>query len=158
MGIVPDRIPFAVLRAAHLRLGRRGERLAARLLHELGVEVLVRNYRCPAGEIDIVAREGEVLCFVEVKTRRRAVGSRPADAVGRAKRERLIRAAHHYLREIGRPALLYRFDIVELLLAGFRVGQARFWRQAFAEQEDSGVLRFPSPAGAIADAGQMEER
>ena len=52
--------PFAVRRSAHLRLGRRGERLAQRLLRELGLDLLVRNYRGPNGEIDLVARDGEV--------------------------------------------------------------------------------------------------
>ena len=127
--------PFAARRAAHLRLGRRGERLAARLLRELGLEVLVRNYRGPHGEIDIVAREGDVLCFVEVKTRRRAVHSRPADAVGRAKRRNLVRTAHRYLREIGRPDILYRHDIVEIVLEGRRVRDARYWRRAFTDED-----------------------
>ena len=125
---------FRRLRAAHLRLGRRGEKLAARLLRELGVDVLVRNYRGNSGEVDIVAREQGVLCFVEVKTRRRLYRSRPGEAVGRGKRERLIRTAHQYLREIGRPAIPYRFDVVELVLDGRRVRDVRYLRGAFTEE------------------------
>ena len=127
--------PFAARRAAHLRLGRRGEKLAARLLRDLGLEVLVRNYRGPHGEIDIVARDKGVLCFVEVKTRHRAIHSRPADAVGRAKRRNLVRTAHRYLREIGRPDVLYRHDIVEIVLEGRRVRDARYWRRAFTDED-----------------------
>ncbi|MBT4819215.1 MAG: YraN family protein, partial [Lentisphaerae bacterium] len=66
-----------------MRLGRRGERIAARLLREVGYDVLARNFRAEAGEIDIVARDGETLCFVEVKTRRRIGKARPAAAVGK---------------------------------------------------------------------------
>lgn len=127
--------PFAARRAAHLRLGRRGEKLAVRLLRELGLQVLARNYRGPHGEIDIVARDKDVLCFVEVKTRHRAIHSRPADAVGQAKRRNLVRTAYRYLREIGRPDILYRHDIVEIVLEGRRLRDARYWRMAFTDQD-----------------------
>jgi putative endonuclease len=143
--------PFAVRRAAHLRLGRRGERLAGRLLRELGLDVLVRNYRGPGGEIDLVARDGAVLCFVEVKTRAGRARSRPADAVGRAKRRRIIRAAHRYLRDLGSPEVRYRYDIVELVLHEGRVADARYWRQAFTEEVARDALRFPSAPSAVAE-------
>jgi len=145
----PAQKPFADRRAAHLVLGRRGEGLAVRLLRELGLEILVRNYRCPAGEVDIVAREGDVLCFVEVKTRRRAISSRPADAVGRAKRRRLVRTARRYLREIGRPGVRHRFDIVEILLDGRRVSDARHWRRAFTERREPYGRPLPAPPDAF---------
>lgn len=136
---------FGNRRAAHLRLGERGERLAARLLRELGLDVLVRNYRTSRGELDLVAREGATLCFVEVKTRHRHLYSRPADAVGPAKRQRIIRAAKQYLRELGFPPLLYRYDIVEVVLVRRRVTDLRYWRNAFREQRDEAATRFPHP-------------
>ena len=135
---------FAGRRAAHLRLGRRGERLACRLLRELGYEILMRNYRCRAGEIDLVARRAGILCFVEVKTRRRIVRSRPGEAVGRAKQQRLIRSARRYLRELGRPPVPYRFDVVEFVLQGRHVLEARHWPGAFREESDRSGFRFPS--------------
>jgi putative endonuclease len=135
---------FGKRRAAHLRLGERGERLAVRLLRELGLDVLARNYRTSRGELDIVAREGGALCFVEVKTRHRWVHSRPADAVGPAKRQRMIRAAKQYLRELGFPPLLYRYDIVEVVLVGPRVVDMRYWRNAFREQREDAAVRFPN--------------
>jgi len=116
-------------------MGQRGERLAARLLGELGLDVLVRNYRDFPREIDIVARDGEVLCFVEVKTRRSAIFSRPSESVGQAKKRLIIRAAHRYLREIGRPPVVYRFDIVEVVLDRWRVKDVRYYPNAFSEQE-----------------------
>jgi putative endonuclease len=142
---------FAKRRAQHLRLGRRGERIAAQLLTELGLEVLVTNYRATRGEIDIVARENDVLCFVEVKTRRHERHARPADAVGTAKRRALVRAAHQYLREIGRPPLLYRYDIVEIVLDGWRLRRARYLPAAFNEEQDRSGLTFASLADLLDD-------
>jgi putative endonuclease len=135
---------FGKRRAAHLRLGERGERLAVGLLRELGLDVLTCNYRTDRGEIDIVAREGTTLCFVEVKTRHHRVNSRPADAVGASKRQRIVRAARQYLREIGFPPLLYRYDIVEVILVGARVTDIRYWRNAFQEERQDAASRFPS--------------
>lgn len=149
-------LPFTVRRAAHLRLGRRGEALARRLVTELGLEVLTSNYRCSDGEIDIVARENEVLCFIEVKTRRRALRTRPAAAVGTQKRRRIIRAARRYLREIGQPNLTYRFDIVEILWQNRRVRDARLWRQAFTEERRRAGQRFPDPGVSMDSAGDSE--
>ena len=107
---------FSRRRAAHLRLGRRGEALACRVLRAAGNEVLARNYQARHGEIDIVARDAETLCFVEVKTRRRSINSTPGEAVGTAKRGRICAAAREYLRSIGIPAVTYRFDIIEVVL------------------------------------------
>ena len=138
--------PFGDRRKAHLRLGRRGERLAVRLLREVGYDVLVRNFRSAAGEVDIVARDGETLCFVEVKTRRRIGRARPGAAVGRAKQKHIIRVAHRYLREIGRPHIRYRFDIVEIVLDGLRVRDARIWPGAFTEEPRGDARLFPDIA------------
>jgi len=134
---------FARRRAAHLRLGARGERLAAGLLRRLGLEILARNYRAPDGEVDLVARADAVLCFVEVKTRHRRRHARPADAVGREKRRRIIRAARRYRRELGWPAVIYRYDIVEVVLSGRRLREVRYWPAAFNEADADGADRLP---------------
>lgn len=137
MPSTPSRGPlsFGRRRAAHLRLGRRGERLARALLRRLGLDVLTTNYRTAQGEVDIVARAGTTLCFVEVKTRHRQVHARPADAVGREKRRRIMRAARRYRRELGWPAVPHRYDIVEIVLAGRRLEDVRYWPGAFTEEE-----------------------
>ena len=134
---------FSRARAAHLKLGEYGELQAERLLIELGLDILTANFATDHGEIDIVAQEAEVLCFVEVKTRHRAKRARPAAAVGREKRRRIVRAAQRYLREIGRPDIRYRYDIVEVLATGRRIRDARYWRNAFTEERDRGTV-FPS--------------
>jgi putative endonuclease len=79
-------------------LGRHGEELAARHLAGKGYEIIVRNWRCETGEIDLVARDGAGLAFVEVRTRRgRALGS-PEESVTAAKQARLIDLAEAYVQ------------------------------------------------------------
>lgn len=129
------RTSMARARAAHLRLGRRGERCACRLLRAMGLTVLTRNLAGPHGEIDIVARDGGVLCFVEVKTRRRSLRSRPADAVTDTKKWRIARTAHRYLRLLGHPPVIYRYDIVEVIFLQGRLHDLRYWPGAFNEDD-----------------------
>ena len=126
---------FRRARARHLELGRRGEAVAARLLRTLGLDILARNYHARSTEIDLVARDLDVLCFVEVKTRHRAGRFRPAAAVDAEKQRHLIRAAAQYLREIGRPPVVRRFDIVEVILAGRRLREVRYWPAAFSGED-----------------------
>jgi putative endonuclease len=100
-------------------LGRLGETLAAAHLCEAGYRVLARNWRCPRGEIDVVARQDDTLVICEVKTRRSARFGSPAEAVDARKARRLRLLAVLYLRDpaapLGhpRPAQV-RFDVVEV--------------------------------------------
>ena len=71
--------------ARHLTTGQTGEDLAAAFLTEKGMRVVERNFRCAAGEIDLICRSGELLIFVEVKTRSGTVFGTPGEAVNRAK-------------------------------------------------------------------------
>ena len=103
--------------AAHLRLGREGERIAARHLRRHGYKVLYRNFRPPrGGEIDLVCRDGKTLVFIEVKTRAPGALGRPADAVDPEKEAALIRGANAWLRLLDDPAIPVRLDIVEIIL------------------------------------------
>lgn len=96
--------------------GRYGERVAASYLRSLGYKILTRNYRSRKGEIDLVCRDGKTLVFIEVKTRSDHATERPARAVGKDQKRRIIRAAHAYVSglSVGRPPV--RFDIVEVKL------------------------------------------
>lgn len=133
LGIVMA-LSFKQLRHAHLRLGARGERLACRAMREMGMVILCRNYTGKRGEIDIIALEDRVLCFVEVKTRRRQGLYRPSASVGRTKQENIVGTARRYLRELRFPSVSCRFDIVELIVDGWRVRDARYIRSAFSFQ------------------------
>jgi putative endonuclease len=96
--------------------GRWGEQQAAHALRAKGYRVLGERVRVGTrDEIDIVARHGEVLVFVEVKTRRSEDFGRPAASVDRRKRHTLSRAAVRYLRALRYPAVAFRFDVVEVV-------------------------------------------
>ena len=93
-------------------LGRAGERLAARHLRRAGMRILVWNYSAPSGEIDLIARDGDYLVFVEVKTRRSGI---PAEAVTPEKQRRITLAALHFLRRHRALEVRSRFDIVAIV-------------------------------------------
>ena len=97
-------------------LGQRGEELAVAELMQRGYVIRQRNWRCPAGEIDIVAEHEGQPVFVEVRTRRgRALGT-PEASITPAKRERLIRVAQSYLVEAGVGEVDWRIDVVAVEL------------------------------------------
>lgn len=101
---------------AHLRMGEWGEEMAAKMLKDKGYKLIGRRVRVGArDELDIVARTGETLVFVEVKTRRSEDWARPAAAVNRRKRRALSRAACRYLKQLKNPRVYCRFDIVEVI-------------------------------------------
>jgi putative endonuclease len=101
------------LRALLNRLfGDRGERTAARFLRRRGLRVLLRGYRTSRGEIDLIAREGDILVFVEVKARRHGV---PAEAVTLEKQRRITLAALHFQRKYNLLEQSSRFDIVAIV-------------------------------------------
>jgi putative endonuclease len=102
--------------ADHLATGEWGEKVAERLLKKLGYRILGRRVRIGIrDEIDLVARDGKVLVFVEVKTRKAEDYGRPATAVDKEKRHVLSRAAVRYLKSLGNPHVPFRFDVVEVV-------------------------------------------
>ncbi len=82
-------------------LGRRGEDLAAHHLTTKGYEVLARNWRCESGELDLVARDGNCLAMVEVRTRRGQDLGTPEESVTAAKQARLVTLGQAYVQEHG---------------------------------------------------------
>jgi putative endonuclease len=105
-------------------LGPRGEHLARRHLVRSGLKILARNYRCPCGEIDLIALDrrpapldgGPTIAFVEVKTRTDDSWTDPSSAVDSDKRRRVRKAAAYYLAQRGGGAYNVRFDIVSVVL------------------------------------------
>lgn len=94
--------------------GARGEDLACRHLEALGFEVVARNFRCRGGELDVVARDGRVTVFVEVKERRDASRGAGHEAVTLSKRRRIVRAARIYASAHGLSEAPLRFDVVSI--------------------------------------------
>jgi putative endonuclease len=95
--------------------GLDSETMAAEFLQGRGLEILVRNYRCRLGEIDLVAREGPTTVFVEVRRRATSAFGGAAASITHAKRAKLVRAARHYLSRL-RDVPQCRFDA--LLIEG----------------------------------------
>ncbi len=134
-------------KAAHLRLGAAGESAAARMFGNAGCDVLMRDYRVKNGELDLIVRDGLSLVFAEVKTRRartraQAEGMRIAAVLRAPQKRRIYRAAFTYMREIGKPAVPYRFDLVEVVFLKSRIYKMFHWKSNF------GVRTFQRNSGA----------
>jgi putative endonuclease len=99
-----------------LALGKSGEDLACRELRRRGYEILARRYRTRAGELDIVARDGTVVVFVEVKTRTTDAYGAPGEAVGPRKQHKIWLMATDYLLRRGWYDRPCRFDVVAITL------------------------------------------
>lgn len=116
----------------HLRRGELGERAAKQHLRRKGLKFLTANFRSRRGEIDLIFRDEDCLCFVEVKTRSSDDWTRPAAYVDARKRKLLSETALDYLRLIKNPEIKIRFDIVEVLLADGEVREVRHLPNSFA--------------------------
>lgn len=91
------------------------ENLVAEYLKTQGYEILEKNYRCRIGEIDLIAKEGETLVFVEVKYRRDDKMGNPKEAVNRKKQKISMTASYYLMRECGRMDIPCRFDVAAVL-------------------------------------------
>lgn len=100
--------------AAHLRLGRRGERLAARFLKRRHHHILARNFRCAAGEIDLICAHENALVFVEVKTRAHTEDTDPEPSIHPQQWRRIERAARYFLRHSAAADRAARFDVITI--------------------------------------------
>jgi putative endonuclease len=90
-------------------------------LRPRGYKLLYRNYRTERGEIDLICRHGDILVFVEVRTRESTDFGRPAETIDTAKQDALRYAAQRYLALLGRADLYHRFDAVEVMLVSGEV-------------------------------------
>lgn len=99
-------------------LGKRGEEAAACFLERREYEILDRNWKCIAGEADIVALQDDTLCFIEVKTRKDAQKGFPSEAVDTRKRSRYERIAACYLKDHDYADVRVCFDIIAILVLG----------------------------------------
>ena len=99
-----------------LQLGKLGEDLALKKLQSLGYKSFIRNYRCPLGEIDLIARDGDTLVFLEIKTRRGRTLEYAKEAVTARKRHKITQVALVFLKENGCEEIKARFDVVAINL------------------------------------------
>lgn len=99
-----------------VNLGHFGEDQACRFLRKKGFRILERNYRIRTGEVDIIAKSGKMIIFVEVKTRTSSDFALPWEAVGFRKRKNLKSAAKMYIRERALKGFEYRFDVISIIV------------------------------------------
>lgn len=97
-------------------IGNYGEDIAARYLKNLQHKILERNYKCKIGEIDIISRYKDFLCFTEVKTRYDINYGFPLEAVNRKKQFNIYKVANFYILKNNISNLNFRFDVIEVLL------------------------------------------
>lgn len=98
-------------------LGKSGEEAAVGLLIKKGYKILARNYKSKFGEIDIIAKEGDTFCFIEVKTRRSDRFGFPQDAVQARKQMQISKAALGFLQENSLLDRKARFDVISVMHA-----------------------------------------
>jgi putative endonuclease len=94
-------------------LGKRGEDLAVALCKAKGFMVIEQNFRTPFGEIDIIAKDGNVFVFIEVKARTGDAYGAPFEAVTRGKRDRITKVAMSYMKRF-RKEVPARFDVISI--------------------------------------------
>lgn len=113
-------------------IGNFGENVATDWLRADGCKILARNFKGPRrGEVDIVARQGKLLLFVEVKTRREGAKIRPLDAVNRDKQALIERGANAWLKSLHTRNLPWRFDVIEVYVAENELPRVNHVRDAF---------------------------
>jgi putative endonuclease len=114
------------VKASHLELGKRGEELAAAYLEQAGLRIVAANFVIPVGrsrlgalinaEIDLVAYDGETLCFIEVKSRMSDWFAPPEANVDRRKQRQIMRAARGYRRMFDLVNSPYRYDVITVVM------------------------------------------
>lgn len=99
-------------------LGRRSERMAAEYLKQRGYAILERNYRVGHKEVDLIARRGRLVAFIEVKARAGAGYGHPLEAITWSKRREVAYVARVWIAANGRSDLVYRFDAIAIIWSG----------------------------------------
>ncbi len=133
--IAPDsgEVSMSLFGTNSRQVGDSGEIVACAHIRRMGWEVLATRYRCREGEVDIIARDGETIVFVEVKARRGR--SSPAEAVNAVKRARLVTAAKAWLYETSNPDADCRLDVVEVIFGADGNARVNVLKGAFAAGE-----------------------
>jgi putative endonuclease len=123
-------------KAARQGLGRTGERLAATKLEQCGYHIMERNFRCPYGEIDLIAEHQQELVFVEVKTRRGDAYGRPEEAVTVRKQRKIVQVALYYLDIHTCSERPWRVDVVAVQMStSGKLEEIRIYEHAFNNTE-----------------------
>lgn len=114
-----------------IETGKLGEDNAVSYLESIGYVVSERNYRTPFGEIDLIARDGKTIVFIEIKTRRSNLFGYPEEAVTRTKQQKMIRSAQAYLKKINQTDASARFDVLAIEISNINSCSFRLISNAF---------------------------
>ncbi|MFH0732932.1 MAG: YraN family protein [Candidatus Omnitrophota bacterium] len=118
------------------KTGLIGERIALSYLKRLGYKIIERNFRLKCGEIDIIARDGECMCFIEVRARASNSFAEPFETVDYIKQKKLTQAAKIWVSKHKCEDDICRFDIVSILLdENYKMTQMRLFKDAFWDDE-----------------------
>ena len=117
-------------KATAVSIGQSGEETAVKILKKHGYKIIERNYRTRQGEIDIIAKDGEYTCFVEVKFRKNDDFGDPGDFIDERKQQKIIKTAQYYAVKNGIYDTPMRFDAV-LINAGKKKSNAEVIKDAF---------------------------
>ena len=123
------------METASQTLGAIGEELAYHFLSRKGYKILLKNYECALGEIDLIAKEKGALVFVEVKTRRSEAFGSPLDSITHQKRHQIVKTARYYLKRYGIKDVACRFDAVSILILPDQAPIIEVIQDAFREGE-----------------------
>lgn len=117
----------------HLQTGKRGETLAYWYLRQAGYTIVARNLttQSRSGEVDLIAWDGPMLVFIEVKTRSSLEAGQPEAAISSQKQRRVARTAKEYMRRMNRKTVNYRFDTLSVLWDSEAGYQVRLTKDAF---------------------------
>jgi putative endonuclease len=105
-----------ILTRERLNLGSYGEELALKKIKKLGYKKIIRNYRCPLGEVDLVAKDGDCLVFIEIKTRKGKSVAYAKEAVDARKRRQLSKVALNYMKSNQCNDVKARFDVIAITI------------------------------------------
>ena len=101
-----------------LNLGKLGEELALKIIKRLGYKYITKNYRCPLGEIDLIAKDGDYLVFIEIKTRRDRSVSFAKEAIDQRKMRQISKVALAYMKANDCCDAKSRFDVIAINIKG----------------------------------------
>lgn len=116
-------------------VGRKGEQIAEKFLKSAGYKILERNYRCPVGEIDIIAEEKGVLVFAEVRTLSTDSWGMPQMSISITKEKRIVKTSLYYLSEKKMWDRNCRFDVIAVIRPGEKEESIELLRGAFEAEE-----------------------
>jgi len=114
-----------------IHLGQIGEEAAISFLEKQGYKIVEQNFRNQLGEIDIIANDGDTICFIEVKTRNSDIFGSPFESVTVAKQRKIARVALSYLKVTGKHDEKARFDVIAVFVEGERCQNVEIIKNAF---------------------------